>query len=94
MLGLDHEYVTVKKKSYTNKPKGKRKVENVAMIKLDTIDEGNENNNSVVCTHKQKKRKKKRTKKFVNGELTKIYSWFLLLGTNVVNLKKEIEIIN
>ena len=58
MLGLDHEYVTVKKKSYTNKPKGKRKVENVTTIKLDTIDEGNENNKSVVSTHKQKKRKR------------------------------------
>ena len=92
MLGLNHEYLTVKKESYTYEPKRKRKVENVAMIKLDTIDEGNENNKSVVSTHKQKKKEK--TKKFVNGEPTKIYNRFLLLGTNVVNLKKEKEIIN
>ena len=36
-----------------------------------------------------KRKEKEKTKKFVNGELTKIYSWFLLLGTNVVIFKIE-----
>ena len=40
------------------------------------------------------KRKETEKEGFVNEEQTKVYSWFLLLGTNVVILKKEKKYIN